>query len=168
MNANPLGQIAPFLARSGKNYCPAQPLLDLRDGTPKRPMKLLDAVKERYKHYLENQKTAWEELISSGQLVALMCRCEHQLERRRYGIGWYVRPINETEGYRKMSMNFMGFYRHSCVTKMLSVNPSVRVSAGDDDPRSIAAAQAVRNPLDYWENKFYTEKFNWREALDAL
>jgi len=135
MNASPLGNIAPFLAKSGKNYAPAQPLLDLRDGNPKRPLKLLDAVKERYSHYLQNQKTAWEEWISAGQMIALMCRGEHMLERRRYGIGWYVRPINETEGYKKMVMNFMKFYEHSCCTKVLSVNPSVRVSAGSDDPR---------------------------------
>lgn len=161
---NPL---SPILARGGRNYALAEPILKLRDGQKPQASKLNDAIRKLYLAKKKEHKAARDEIVSMGQLVSLYCRGQFYLQKNPRTAGYYVRPLAESEN-RQHSMNLIGTYRHMCVSKIMATNPNVRMSAGDDDPRSVAAAQAARPAIDYWESQFYKARYNWRLALQKL
>lgn len=159
--------LSPLLARSGANYALAQPILDLRDGQKKQNSKLHDAIRKLYKAKLKEHENTWNQLNGMGQLIGLYCRGEFNLQRNPRSFGYYVRPLSQNEN-RQQPPNLIRVYRHVCVSKIMATNPNVRISAGDDDPRSIASAQLARPMVDYWESQFYTARFNWRLAGHKL
>lgn len=162
-----LNPLSPLLARDGANYALAQPILDLRDGQKKPNSKLHDAIRKLYQAKRKENETTWNQLNGMGQLIALYCRGEYMLQRNPRSFGYYVRPLSQNEN-RQQPPNLIRVYRHICVAKIMATNPNVRISAGDDDPRSIASAQLVRPMVDYWESQFYTARYNWRLALHKL
>lgn len=104
-----------------------------------------------------------------AQLVGLFRQGNQLLVPRPYGqMGYYVRPIANDDSYRQLAMNLMGFHSQVCESKIVASNPTVNMRAGDDTPQAIAAAQACRPTVDYYENEWYTSKFVRREAIDLL
>lgn len=164
---NPLSALAPLLTRSGINYALADPILRLRDGAKKTNSKLHDAVKQLYAAKRKDNSSTWDQVYGLAQLNALFCRGEFMLSRNPRSYGYYPRRMAENE-FRQQPPNLIRVYRHVCASKIMSTNPNVRISAGDDDPRSIASAQLVRPMVDYWESQFYKARFNWRVANDKL
>lgn len=162
-----LNALSPLLARSGANYALADPILKLRDGQKKPDSKLQDVIQKLYKAKLKEHEETWNQLNGMSQLISFYCRGEFQLQRNPRSFGYYVRPLSQNE-QRQQPPNLIRVYRHFCVAKIMATNPNVRISAGDDDPRSIAAAQLARPMVDYWESQFYTARFNWRLALHKL
>lgn len=158
--------LSPLLANKGTNYALSKPILDLRDGQKKQNSKLHDAIRKLYLAKLNEEKATWDSWLSWGQLIALYCRGEFYLRKSR-GVGYYVQPLPNSEN-RQRSANLIRTYRHMCVSKVTSTNPTVRIGPADDDPRSIAAAQNARPMIDYWEGQFYKPRFNQRAALYKL
>jgi hypothetical protein len=159
--------ISPLLAREGANYALADPILKLRDGQKKTASKLHDAVQKLYRAKLKYEEDTRNQLNGMAQLIALYCRGEFQLQRNPRSFGYYIRPLSQNEN-RQQPPNLIRVYRHFCVAKIMATNPNVRISAGDDDPRSIASAQLARPMVDFWESQFYTARYNWRLALQKL
>lgn len=164
---NSQSAISPLLARSGANWALADPILKLRDGQKQTNSKLNDAVQKLYRAKRKEHETTKNQLDGMGQLIALYSRGEFNLQRNPRSFGYYVRPLAQNEN-RQQPPNLIRVYRHFCVSKIMATNPNVRISAGDDDPRSIASAQLARPMVDYWESQFYTARFNWRLALHKL
>lgn len=156
------------LNRSGQNMAPVEPLLKLRDGEKKHESKVQKAVKELYDVKMKHEKSTWDELYSMGQLVALFIQGKQLLQKKPYGAGYYVRPVAGDDTYSQKAMNLMGFYAQACISKVMAANPNVNIRPGDDTPESIASAQDVRPMVDFYESKFYTARFSWREGLHAL
>ena len=159
------------LSRTAPNFAPAKPIADAIQNKKLNDAKSATgfekAIRERYNHYLKHEKISWDEAISAGQLVSMFINGDQLLQRRPYGPGYYVRPLANDDTYRQTAMNMMRFYYQCCETKMISSNPTVALRAGGDQPIDIAAAQAARPVVDYWESQFYTAKFSRREALYA-
>jgi hypothetical protein len=159
------------LSRTAPNFAPAKPIADAIQNKKLNDAKSATgfekAIRERYNYYLKHEKISWDEAISAGQLVSMFINGDQLLQRRPYGPGYYVRPLANDDTYRQTAMNMMRFYYQCCETKMISSNPTVAMRAGGDQPIDIAAAQAARPVVDYWESQFYTAKFSRREALYA-
>lgn len=164
---NSRSALSPLLARAGKNYALAQPILDLRDGQKKPNSKLHEAVKKLYLAKLKEEQSTWDAWISWKSLIVLYCRGEFTLQKNPRSPGYYVRPLANREN-RQQSANLINTYRHMCLSKIVSTNPNVRISAGDDDPRSIASAQNARPMIDYWESQFYKARYSQRSGLHKL
>ena len=160
-------------ARGGVNYAPAKPVLDLlRNQKPnKTPSRLDQSIRELYTHLLNQQKAAWNEIQGMAQLVALFRSGQQLLQRRPFGApGYYVRPLgdNDDTTMKQTAMNLMGFFSQACESKVIASNPNVNMRPGDDTPEAIAAAQACRPVVDYYETDWYTAKFSRREAIRFL
>ena len=160
-------------ARGGHNYAPKKPVVDLLQNKKlnKQPSKLEQAIRELYQHCLNHQKQAWAEIQSMAQLVALFREGQQLLQRRPFGApGYYVRPLrgDDDTTMRQTAMNLMGFFSQACEAKVIASNPSVNMRPGDDTPEAIAAAQACRPVVDYYENEWYTVPFSRRESIRFL
>lgn len=160
-------------ARAGKNYCPSKPLQDLLRNKKlnKQPTKLEQGIRELYQHCLNEQKSAWAEIQSMAQLVSLFRSGNQLLQRRPFGApGYYVRPLrgDDDTTMRQTAMNLMGFFSQACESKVIASNPQVNMRPGDDTPEAIAAAQACRPVVDFYETEWYTAKFSRREAIRFL
>lgn len=160
-------------ARAGRNYCPAKPIQDLLRNKKlnKQPTKLEAAIRELYTHCLNNQKQAFNEIFSMAQLVGLFRQGNQLLQRRPFGApGYYVRPLRSDDDttMRQTAMNLMGFFSQACESKVIASNPQVNMRPGDDTPEAIAAAQACRPVVDFYETEWYTAKFSRREAIRFL
>lgn len=162
-----LNALAPIISRSGANFALADPILKLRDGAKKTNSKLHDAIKLLYNAKRKENESTWNQVWGLAQLNALFCKGEFMLQRNPRTFGYYPRRLAENE-FRQQPPNLIRVYRHVCASKIMSTNPNVRISAGDDDPRSISSAQLVRPMVDYWESQFYKARFNWRVANDKL
>lgn len=161
------------LAKPGRNYAPTKPLEDVirNKKLSKTPTKLEAGIRELYQHCLNVQKQAWNEIQSMAQLVALFRTGNQLLQRRPFGApGYYVRPIAESDDntMRQTAMNLMGFFSQACESKVIASNPQVNMRPGDDTPEAIAAAQACRPVVDFYETEWYTAKFSRREAIRFL
>lgn len=163
-------QLSIPLARNSKNYAPIKPLQKLLQDKkpPKGGTPFEQAVRKVYQERMSYMQSAWYELYSMAQLVALFREGQQLLVKRPYGIGWYVRPVANDDTYRQTALNMMGFHSAICESKINASNPSVNMRAGDDSPQAIAAAQASRPVVDYYETEWYTSKFSRREAIDLL
>lgn len=160
-------------ARQGQNYAPKKPLIDLLQNKKlnRQPTKLESAIRELYTYLLNDQRTAWAEIQGMAQLVALFRTGNQLLQRRPFGApGYYVRPLTDGDDttMRQTAMNMMGFFSQACESKVIASNPNVTMRAGDDTPEAIAAAQACRPVVDYYETNWYTAKFSRREAIRFL
>lgn len=160
---------------SSQNFAPKKPLVDViqtRRIDPKRPTSKLEAgIRELYTHYLNKERQAWNEMIGMAQLVSLFRKGQQLLQRRPFGApGYYVRPMAESDDatMRQTAMNLMGFFSQACESKVIASNPSVIMRAGDDTPQAVAAAQACRPVVDYYENQWYTVPFSRRAAIRFL
>lgn len=162
-----LNALSPLLARAGKNYALAEPILKLRDGQKQIKSKLHEAVQKLYLAKLKEGKETWDQWLSWKSLIVLYCRGEFVLQRNPRSPGYYVRPLANWEN-RQQSANLINTYRHMCLAKIVTTNPNVRISAGDDNPRSIATAQNVRPLVDYWESQFYQPRYSQRSGLHKL
>ena len=167
MADNNLNTLSPLLARAGANLALAKPILDLRDGQKKQQSKIHDAVKKLYLAKLKEESATWDEWISWKSLIVLYCRGEYFLQKNPRTPGYYVRPVADAAN-RQKAANLINTYRHMCLSKITSTNPNVRISAGDDDPRSIASAQNARPMIDYWESQFYKARYLQRSGLHKL
>lgn len=160
-------------ARAGRNYAPVKPLEDVirNKKLSKTPTKLEAGIRELYQHCLNVQKQAWNEITSMAQLVALFRTGNQLLQRRPFGApGYYVRPLrgDDDTTMRQTAMNLMGFFSQACESKVIASNPQVNMRPGDDTPEAIAAAQACRPVVDFYETEWYTAKFSRREAIRFL
>lgn len=166
-----LTQLSVPLARQGRNIAPAKPIYDAIQSKkidPKRYTQFEKSIQKWITEKLNYGKQTWEEIISVNQLVSLFRSGNQLLQRRRYGPGWYVRPIQDDTTYRQTAMSFMGFHSQVCEAKIMASNPSVNMRAGDDTPEAIAAAQACRPVVDCYETEWYTAKFSRREGIRLL
>lgn len=159
--------LSPLLARAGRNFAPAKPILDIRDGQKKTKSKLHDAVRQLYLSKLKEKSKTWDDWISWKSLIVLYCRGEFLLQKNPRSPGYYVRPLADKQN-RQQSANLINTYRHMCLSKITSTNPNVRISAADDDPRSIAASQNARPMIDFWESQFYKARYSQRSGLHKL
>lgn len=166
-------QLSIPLARVSPNFAPRKPLEDLLKN--KKPDKEREgtafekAVRKVYQERMKYMESAFVEIYSMAQLVALFRQGQQLLQRRPYGgVGYYVRPIANDDTYRQTAMNMMGFHSQICESKITASNPTVNMRAGDDTPQSIASAQACRPVVDCYETEWYTSKFTRREAIDLL
>lgn len=167
---NNFTQLSVALSKVASNLAPKQPLVDaIRNKKPnKEPSKFEKCIRTWYQDKMNYEKAAWQSLISMSQLVALFRRGEQLLVRRPYGFGWYVRPVQNDDTYRQTAMNIMTFHSQISESKLMAVNPTVNMRPGDDTPEAIAAAQACRPVVDYYESEWYTAKFTRREAIRLL
>lgn len=158
------------LSRSAQNFAPLDPIAKLlRDKKlPKQPTKFEKSVQTLYQSKLAYQSAAWNEIYSMAQLVALFRQGQQLLVPKKYGVGFYVRPIASDDTYRQTAMSFMGFHSQVCEAKIGASNPNVNIRAADDSPEAIATAQACRPVVDCYENEWYTSKFIRREAISLL
>jgi hypothetical protein len=165
-------QLSVPLARNSANFAPIKPLQkllqDKKPASDDQASEFEKAVRRVYQARMKYEESAWNELYSMAQLVALFRTGNQLLVRRPYGVGYYVRPIANDDTYRQTAMNMMGFHSQICESKITASNPNVNMRAGDDTPQSIAAAQACRPVVDCYETEWYTSKFTRREALDLL
>ncbi len=168
-------QLSVATSRAGVNYAPAKPLADVlrtrKLDSKRTPSKLEAGIRELYTHYLNHERAAWNEMIGMAQLVSLFRKGNQLLQRRPFGApGYYVRPLTESDDntMRQTAMNLMGFFSQACESKVVASNPTVNMRAGDDTPEAIAAAQACRPVVDYYESQWYTDKFTRREAIRFL
>lgn len=164
-------QLSIPLARSSPNYAPRQPIEDAirNKKLNKSPSRFEQSVREWYRNKLNYEKATWNEIISMSQLVAMFRKGQQLLLRRPYGApGYYVRPIQNDDTYRQTAMNIMTFHSQISESKLMAVNPTVNMRPGDDTPEAIAAAQACRPVVDYYESQWYTAKFTRREAIRLL
>jgi hypothetical protein len=162
----------PLAKPQSQNFAPLKPIADAIQNKKlnKQPTKFEQGVRELYQHRLNHEKQAWNEMTSMAQLVSLFRKGNQLLVRRPFGApGWYVRPVPQDDTtMRQTAMNFMGFYSQACESKVIASNPTVNMRAGDDTPEAIAAAQACRPIVDYYETEWYTVPFSRREAIRFL
>lgn len=159
------------LSRTSGNIAPAKPLHDFLQNRKlnKTPTKFEESIRQWITARMSHERAAWDEMISMAQLVALFRKGNQLLQRRRYGPGYYVRPIQQDDtAIRQTAMNLMSFHAQVCESKIMAANPTVNMRAGDDTPEAIAAAQACRPVVDYYESEWYTAKFSRREAIRFL
>lgn len=158
------------LSKSAPNFAPAKPIQDAIQNKKlnKNPSRFEQAFREWYTAKMNHEKAAWDEMVSMAQLVALFRKGNQLLQRRRYGPGWYVRPVQNEDTTRQTALSFMGFHSQVCESKIMAANPTVNMRAGDDTPEAIAAAQACRPVVDFYESEWYTAKFSRREAIRFL
>lgn len=164
-------QLSVPLARKGQNFAPIKPLTETiknKKVNLKAPTKFEQSVRELFTAKLNHEKTAWDEMVSMAQLVALFRKGQQLLQKRPYGPGYYVRPIQNDDTYRQTAMNLMSFHAQVCEAKIIASNPNVNMRPGDDTPEAIASAQACRPVVDYYETEWYTAKFSRREAIHLL
>lgn len=167
MADQPLNALSPLLARAGRNLALAKPILDLRDGQKKQQSTIHDAVKKLYLSKLKEESQTWDQWLSWKSLIILYCRGEYLLQKNPRTPGYYVRPVADAAN-RQKAANLINIYRHMCLSKITSTQPTVRIGAGDDDPRSIASAQNARPLIDFWETQFYKARYSQRSGLHKL
>lgn len=163
-------QLSVALARKSPNFAPRKPIEEtIRNRKlPTTPTKFEQSFKEWYQHKLNYEKVARDEMVSMAQLVALFRKGQQLLQRNPSGVGYYVRPIQNDDTFRQTAMNLMSFHAQVCEAKIIASNPNVNMRPGDDTPEAIAAAQACRPTVDYYEADWYTSKFSRREAIRLL
>ncbi len=159
------------LSRTSPNYAPAKPIQEtIRDKKlPKTSTKFEESFRKWFTAKMNYEKPVWDSLYSMAQLVSLFRRGDQLLVRRPFGqTGYYVRPIQNDDTYRQTAMNLMTFHSQISESKLMAVNPTVNMRPGDDTPEAIAAAQACRPVVDFYETEWYTAKFTRREAIRLL
>lgn len=162
-----MSALSPLLARAGRNMALSRPILDLRDGQKKQQSKIHEAVKKLYLAKLKEESATWNDWLSWKQLIVLYCRGEYDLQKNPRTPGYYVRPVANSAN-RQKAANLINTYRHMCLSKITSTQPTVRIGAGDDAPRSIASAQTARPMIDFWESQFYKARYVQRGGLHKL
>ena len=168
---SPFTNLSVVLSRTSKNFAPSRPIIETIQNKklPKTQTKFEQSFREWYTSKLNYQRRTWDSLYATAQLVSLFRQGNQLLQRRPFGqVGYYVRPIQNDDTYRQTAMNLMTFHSQISESKLMAVNPTVNMRNGDDTPESIAAAQACRPVVDYYESEWYTAKFTRREAIRLL
>lgn len=144
---------------------PLKPLLDLKEQrTEQNSHYVCDAVKERYNHYISQDKQTWEDLIHTGHLVSLFIQGKQNLRWNPTYKNFYSIPAYDANSKMKITP-IMGFYALNCEAKYISSNPDITVIAASEDDRVIQASKAAKIIVDHYEKKLYTNWHNIHEAL---
>ncbi len=150
-----------------QNLAPLEPFRRLREGGAHKHY-VCDALKERFEHYIEVDKSVRNEIISVGQLISLFIEGKQLLARDPFTGGWRTLQPRREDHTTKRSLNLMQFYATNWITKWMLSNPNVIVRAGMDSDAAIGAAKAADVWVDHYEAKFYSAWFNQQEALLCL
>ena len=146
---------------------PVKPLLSLKERSPQSSSYIADAVREKFNHYLNLQKSVWEEMFSVGELIDLFIQGKQLLRPNPYKAGGWI-PIPATTSTQQRVLNMMQFYAMCIEAKWKNSNPDILVLPGNDKEKSIAASKAAKAVVDHYERQFYTPWFNRREAGLAM
>ena len=153
--------------RSGVNYAPLQPLLNLTQ-SPGQSHYLCDALKERYRHFWQQDSTVWRELGTAAEMIAHFLAGDQLIERDPFSGGWLVIKPQRQDAASARALNLMQYYVTNCMTKWLQSNPDVVAKAARDDDRAVSAAKGADIIVDHYEAKFYKAWFSLQEGLQAL
>src|ERR1051325_1356618 len=151
-----------------KNFAPLQPLLSLREPQSPREHYLCDALKERFQHFYNLEKSVWREIFSVMQLIALFTEGKQILLPNPHNGSWRPVPISGNDAKSKRAVNIMQFYTTNCITKWMLSNPDVRAMPGRDTDQAVASARGAGIVADHYEGKFFTPWFNYQEGLLGL
>lgn len=150
-----------------QNLAPVKPFLQLRQGSPQSHF-VCDALKERFTHYLEMDRSVRSEIVSVGQLISLFIEGKQLLARDPFtGAYKAIQPRRE-DHTTKRALNLMQFYSTNWITKWMLSNSNVIVRPGADSEKSIGSAKAADVWVDHYEAKFFKPWFNQQEALLCL
>jgi len=153
---------------SGVNFAPTKPLIQLRDkSTPQPEHPLQKAIQERFDHYHRKDSEIWREIYSVMQLTSLFISGDQILRRNPVTGGWGILPIKQSTTSAR-SINYMQFYANMLMSKSLSSNPDILISAGRNKDQCISAARAANAVNNLYERTWFTPDFNRRETLFAI
>ena len=147
----------------GVNLAPLKPLLDLRDTGKLTPHKFNDAVKERFNHFLELQKRAWQDIHQGFGLIDLMISGKQRLQRNPYG-GWISKRIEGETSESQGPINLMRFYEENIISKYVSSHPDVEVLPGNNYQQTIDNAKNANYAIDHYEEKLFDEFYDQKDG----
>ena len=168
MSSNPLS-ILPH--HEGSNLAPLAPLLKLGEGSKDASTSFDEAIKERFLHYRDLEKATWEEMISSGEEVAMFIQGKQFLMPNPFRAGgWLPYKVNSSGGNpaEKRALSVLQYHTSGNLEKWLNSNPDVRVRAGIESDDAQEAAEAARIVVDHYEEKFYHPRNTIAECLEGL
>ena len=155
--------------REGANAAPVKPLLTLKEREPRPSSYIADAIREKFNHYLNQNKSVWEEMFSVGEQIDLFIQGKQLLRPSPYRAGgWIPIPASSANSSQQRILNMMQFYAMCIEAKWKNSNPDILVLPGNDQEKSIAASKAGKAVVDYYERQFYKPWFNRKEAGLAM
>lgn len=152
---------------SSPNFAPLQPLLDLRDNPQRKPPNdyFCDAIRERFTDCLARHKEERREIISNGQLIALMLEGQGMLAFNPYAGAWTVRrPKQETTETRRW-LNVLQKTATEYIARWQGSNPDIILAATRETEDTYGAVKAANMVLDKYEEKLYIATLTEQEAL---
>jgi hypothetical protein len=159
----------------GKNYAPIKPFLALQeangDKSPNSSHYIADAIKEKYQTYVKKNDSAFREMISVGQMIALFIEGKQVLDWNPYTTSWTPRKIARSDPNKIKAVNFMQYYCTNWQSKWGSSNPDVIVSARSTKDQDVARARKANSVAEYLERTLYGSSqgswFRYHEGLMA-
>ncbi len=168
MSATPLS-ILPH--HDGKNLAPLHPLLSLGEGRQDSATSFDEAIRERFRHFKDLEKQTWEEMIKSGEEVAMFIQGKQFLMPNPFKPGgWLPYKVNPNGAgaAERRALSTMQYHTSGNLEKWLNSNPDVRVRAGVESDDAQEAAEAARVVVDHYEEKFYNPRNTIAECLEGL
>jgi hypothetical protein len=155
--------------REGANAAPIKPLLSLKERSPQPSSYIADAIREKFNHYLNQNKSVWEEMFGVGEMIDLFIQGKQLLRPNPYQAGGLIPiPATNANSNQQRILNMMQFYAMCIEAKWKNSNPDILVLPGNDKEKSIAASKAGKAVVDYYERQFYKPWFNRKEAGLAM
>lgn len=149
---------------AGANYAPVKPILEAKDDKTRISNKLADALRERYLHYFNLEKRAWNEILAAGQMVANFTSGKQLAISNPFGSGFLaVQPTRQDESTKRV-LNQMQFYRTKIEQMWMTSKPDITVEPGRRTDAAMQAARGAGAVNDFYEKRFYTANFERDEA----
>lgn len=151
------------------NYAPLKALLQRQNGNPKSESTLQAALKERFRHHMNQEKHIWTSMYSVGYEVANFIEGRQFLTPNRFIPGAWLpyTPRNPNESTRR-TLNLMRFYATNAIQKWQSSNPDIVARAGIDTDAAYESASAADLIVEHYERKFFGPFITIQEGLQAL
>jgi hypothetical protein len=159
---------SPIAQSSSENLAPIEPLLKLGRNSPKPSDYLWTALRERFTHYLNLEKTVWQEMLLSGEQVSNFISGKQFLMPSLYAPGRFVPFELPNSNAQKRALNICQFYTSNCLFKWLLSNPDIKVEPAIDTDEAEGAADAATIIVDRYEREFYKARITIQEAMQGI
>ncbi|HWT01191.1 MAG TPA: hypothetical protein VN256_13160 [Pyrinomonadaceae bacterium] len=158
---------------NGSNFAPLDPLLKVGAGDKDASTSLTDALRERYLHFLNHEKSTREEMLKSGQEVALFLAGHQFLMPNPFKQGgWLPYKVNpnSANATERRALSLMQYHVSGNLEKWLSSNPDILITPGVESDEAYESAQAAKIIVNHYEKRFFNNKARLQieECLEGL
>lgn len=155
--------------QASMNLAPVQPLQEVANSQlDPTPIYIVDGLKEVLQDVLMENKETFEEIANTSEITSNFIQGK-QIWNRNYWTGqWRAVQGNMINPNIITAINIMQFYATSQIKSFISSNPDLEPLDTFSDRANREKNKIAKATWNFYEPRFYTNRFNQAEALHAI